>query len=77
MVMIRLHRMGKKKQPQYCIVATNKETARDGAFLEKVGFYYPKAKKDNLVLNRDAFDAWVKKGAQVSQTVSQIVKAAK
>lgn len=78
MVKIRLQRMGAKKAPQYVIVATTEGSKRDGNFFEKLGFYYPKAVKatDKVKLNKDAFDTWVKKGAQVSLTVSQIVKAA-
>ncbi len=77
MVKIRLQRMGSKKKPQYCIVAADKDRARNGAFLEKLGFFYPKAAKDNLVLNKDAYQAWIAKGAQPSVTVSQLVKTIK
>ena len=78
MVKIRLQRMGAKKNPQYVIVAANETSARNGKFFEKIGFYYPKAvnSKDKLKLDAAKFDAWIKKGAQMSLTVSQIVKAA-
>ena len=79
MVKIRLHRTGAKKKPQFVIVATNESAARDGKFFEKIGFYYPKAVKsaDKLKIDMVRFEAWKKNGAQVSQTVEQIVKAAK
>lgn len=79
MVKIRLQRLGAKKRPQYMIVATTESNARDGKFFEKLGYYYPKATKaaEKLQLNKDAFDAWIKKGAQMSLTVEQVVKAAK
>jgi small subunit ribosomal protein S16 len=77
MVKIRLQRLGAKKRPQYCIVATNEMNKRDGKHFEKLGFYYPKAEKDadKLKLDFTAYAAWVQKGAQVSTTVAQIVKA--
>ena len=70
--------MGAKKRPQFLIVAANESACRDGKYFEKLGFYYPKALKasDKIKLDQPAFDAWIKKGAQMSLTVSQIVKAA-
>ena len=77
MVKIRLQRLGAKKRPQYVIVATNETACRDGKFFEKLGFYYPKAEKaaDKLKIDMAKFDSWKQKGAQVSLTVEQIVKA--
>ena len=79
MVKIRLQRLGAKKRPQFLIVAANETAKRDGKCFEKLGFYYPKAAKtaDKLKLDQVKYDAWVAKGAQVSLTVAQIVKAAK
>ncbi len=70
--------MGAKKRPQYMIVATNETACRDGKFFEKLGYYYPKAEKatDKLKLEADKYQAWIAKGAQVSTTVEQVVKAA-
>jgi small subunit ribosomal protein S16 len=79
MVKVRLQRMGSKKNPQYVIVAANDKSSRDGKFFEKIGFYYPKAKeaKDKLKIDLAKFESWKAKGAQVSLTIEQIVKAAK
>ncbi|NDF15003.1 30S ribosomal protein S16 [bacterium] len=79
MVKIRLQRMGAKKNPQYVIVAANETSARNGKFFEKIGFYYPKAAtaKEKLRLDQAKFDAWIQKGARLSLTVEQVVKAAK
>lgn len=79
MVKIRLSRMGAKKNPQYVIVAANEAACRDGKYFEKIGFYFPKAKetKDKLKIDFDKFDAWKKKGAQVTSTVAQLVQAAR
>lgn len=78
MVKIRLQRMGAKKRPQYTIVAANETSARNGKFFEKIGFYYPKAEKaaDKLKIDMAKYEGWIKKGAQVSLTIQQIVKAA-
>lgn len=79
MVKIRLQRMGAKKNPQFVIVAANETAARNGKFFDKIGYYYPKAAnaKDKLRLDQAKFDAWVQKGAQLTLTVEQVVKAAK
>jgi small subunit ribosomal protein S16 len=79
MVKIRLQRMGSKKNPQYVIVAANETSSRDGKFFEKIGFYYPKAKenKDKVKIDLAKFESWKAKGAQVSLTIEQIVRAAK
>jgi small subunit ribosomal protein S16 len=78
MVKIRLQRLGAKKRPQYTIVATNETACRDGKFFEKIGFYYPKADKaaDKVKIDMAKYEGWIAKGAQVSQTIAQIVKAA-
>ena len=75
-VTIRLSRQGAKKNPQYLIVAVDSAKKRDGAYLEKLGHYYPKAKaaKDKIKVNVEAVKTWQSKGAQVSQTVGQLLK---
>lgn len=75
-VKIRLHRQGAKKQPQYLIVATKSASKRDGEYLERLGHYFPKAKdtKDKIKINLEAVNAWKQKGAQVTQTVGQLLK---
>ena len=75
-VTIRLSRQGAKKNPQYLIVAVDSAKKRDGAYLESLGHYYPKAveAKDKIKANQEAIQAWMAKGAQVSQTVGQLLK---
>ncbi len=75
-VTIRLHRQGAKKHPQYLVVAVDSAKKRDGAYLEKLGHYYPKAATaaEKVKLNADAIKAWRAKGAQVSETVGQLIK---
>lgn len=75
-VTIRLSRQGAKKNPQYLIVAVDSQKKRDGAHLEALGHYYPKAKNeaDKVKVNADAVQAWRAKGAQLSQTVGQLLR---
>ena len=75
-VTIRLSRQGAKKHPQYLIVAVDKNSKRDGAYLANLGHYYPKAKdaKDKIKVNLEAVRTWQANGAQVSQTVGQLLK---
>lgn len=76
-VKIRLSRHGAKKEPIYFVVASDTNQPRDGRFLEKLGQYMPKAKepKDKLKVDMAALNAWKAKGAQVSQTVGQLIKS--
>jgi small subunit ribosomal protein S16 len=75
-VTIRLSRQGAKKNPQYLVVAVDSAKKRDGMYLANLGHYYPKAKeaKDKVKVNLEEVNAWRAKGAQVSQTVGQLLK---
>ena len=75
-VTIRLQRQGAKKNPQYLVVALDSAKKRDGAYLENLGHYYPKAKTnaEKVKFNVEAIKAWQAKGAQLSQTVGQLLK---
>ncbi|MGL4677351.1 MAG: 30S ribosomal protein S16 [Brevinema sp.] len=70
---IRLMRLGKKKAPYYRVVVTNSRNARDGAYIENLGTYRPIEEKDQVLINVERFDEWVKKGAIPSLTVKQLV----
>lgn len=76
MVTIRLALHGVKKRPFYQIVVTNSRNARNGAFIERVGFLNPMAsgKDKNMNLNLDRIFYWIKRGATLSKRVSVIVK---
>jgi small subunit ribosomal protein S16 len=76
-VTVRLSRQGAKKNPQYLIVAVDSAKKRDGAYLQNLGHYYPKAKeaKDKIKVDIEAINAWKVKGAQFSQTVGQLLKS--
>jgi small subunit ribosomal protein S16 len=71
--MIRLARMGARKQPYYRVVVIDKERARNGRALEIVGLYNPRTSPATVELKRDRIEHWVSKGAQVSDTVSKLM----
>jgi small subunit ribosomal protein S16 len=75
-VTIRLSRQGAKKHPQYLIVAVDSAKKRDGAHLAHLGHYFPKAKsaKEKIKADVEGIKAWQAKGAQLSQTVGQLLK---
>jgi small subunit ribosomal protein S16 len=75
MVVIRLARAG-AKDAFYHIVAADKRNRRDGRFIERLGFYdpAPRGKAIGCRIDLEKVDQWVKNGAQVSDTVSSLVK---
>jgi small subunit ribosomal protein S16 len=73
---LRLTRRGAKKKPFYRIVATDSRNPRDGRFLEVLGTYDPLKTEDNIKVDADKAMAWIKKGAQPSQTVASLLKKA-
>jgi small subunit ribosomal protein S16 len=76
MVVIRLARGGAKKRPFFNLVVTDSRNARDGRFIERVGFYNPMAPagRESLRISLDRLNHWQGQGAQVSDTVARLVK---
>jgi len=72
-LMIRLARMGARKQPYYRVVVIDKERARNGRALEVVGLYNPRTNPATVDLKRERIDHWVSKGAQVSDRVGKLM----
>ena len=79
MVVIRLSRSGAKKNPYYFITVADSRNARDGAFIERLGFYNPSAKgqEETLRIDIEKVEEWVSKGAQVSERVKRLIKDSK
>jgi small subunit ribosomal protein S16 len=79
MVTIRLARGGAKKRPFYSVVVADSRRARDGRFIEKVGFFNPIAagQEEKLRIDIDRVEHWVGVGAQMSDRVAKLVKDAK
>ena len=71
--MIRLARIGARKQPYYRVVVIDKESARNGRSVEVVGLYNPRTSPATIDLKRDRIDHWVSKGAQLSDTVRRLL----
>ncbi len=76
MLMIRLARVGARKQPHYRIVVIDKERARDGRSVEVVGTYNPRTNPLSLELKRDRVQHWLSKGAKMSETVTRLWRTA-
>ncbi len=76
-VTIRMSRHGAKKKPFYRIVVSDRRFPRDGRYIEQVGTFDPNAKSGAVKLDQGKIDAWVKKGAKPSQTVSELIKKVK
>jgi len=76
MVRIRLRRIGLKGQPTYRIVAADKESPRDGRFLEILGFYNPRTQPATIHVKEDRVFHWMKNGALPTESVEQVFKSA-
>ena len=79
MVKIRLTRGGAKKRPFYHIIVTDSRSARDGRNIERLGYYNPiAAGNDKAVeLNTERLKFWIGQGAQMTDKVANLAKAAK
>ena len=73
-VKIRLARHGSKKKPVYRIVVAHSESPRDGRFIEQVGLYDPTRSPTLIQFQAEKLAAWLKKGAQPTQTVAQLIR---
>jgi small subunit ribosomal protein S16 len=76
MVRIRLRRVGAKGQPSYRVVAADKESPRDGRFIEILGFYNPRTDPSTIQLKEDRIYDWIAKGAQPSDSAERVLKSA-
>ncbi len=74
MVRIRFRRMGLRGQPSYRIVAADKESPRDGRFLEILGFYNPRTDPATLDIKEDRVYHWMGNGALPTESVGQVFK---
>ena len=74
MVKIRLRRMGAKKAPFYRIVVADSRYPRDGRFIEEIGIYNPTTDPAELKVDVERAQAWIKTGAQPTETVRDLLK---
>lgn len=76
MVVIRLARGGAKKRPFFNLVVAESKRPRDGRFIERIGFYNPKAPENEIKfrVETERLAYWQSKGAQLSDTAKRLVK---
>ncbi|MDO4435512.1 MAG: 30S ribosomal protein S16 [Cardiobacteriaceae bacterium] len=76
MLAIRLARGGSKKRPFYHIVATDSRNARDGRFIENLGFFNPspRGQEEEVRIDLDRYNYWISVGGQASDRVKSLVK---
>jgi small subunit ribosomal protein S16 len=79
MVTIRLSRGGSKKRPFYHLTVTDSRNARDGRFIERVGFFNPVAQgqAERLRVDLERVDHWIGLGAKASDRVQRLIKDAR
>jgi len=79
MVVIRMARGGAKNRPFYNIVVADSRMPRDGRFIERIGFYNPKAPEgdESFRIALDRVEHWVSQGAQPSDAVKKLIKRGK
>ncbi len=71
-VKIRLTRMGAKKSPFYRIVATDSRKARDGQYIEQIGYYNPVTEPADVKIDAEIAKKWLACGAQPTDTVRDL-----
>ena len=79
MVIVRLAKSGAKKNPYYFITVADSRKPRDGAFIERLGFFNPSAKgsEERMRFNIERLDHWIGQGAQLSDKVKELAKDAR
>ena len=73
-VKLRLTRIGKTKQPQYRIVASDSRSPRDGRFIEIVGHYNPRQEPSALTVDNAKAVKWLQEGAQPTERVKKLLE---
>ena len=76
MVKIRLRRMGAKKAPFYRVVVADSRSPRDGRCIEEIGTYNPLTEPATVSIDVEKAQAWIKNGAQPTDTVRTLLKNA-
>ena len=76
MLKIRLRRIGAKKAPFYRVVVAESHYARDGRFVEEIGTYNPLVDPEEVKIDLEKANEWIRKGAQPTDTVKAVLKKA-
>lgn len=75
-VKMRLKRMGQKREAIYRIVVADARSPRDGKFIEEIGTYNPNTDPSQFKVNEELAKKWLANGAQPTEVVGKILKAA-
>jgi small subunit ribosomal protein S16 len=73
-VKIRLRRIGSKKNPFYRIVVADSRRARDGRFIEEIGYYNPLTEPKTVKIDNEKAISWMGNGAKPTDTVDRLFK---
>lgn len=73
-VRIRLSRCGARNQPFFRVVVADWRKPRDGKIIESIGTYRPRDKDNKVSIKKDRLEYWLKNGARLTQTVSELVR---
>ena len=76
MVKIRLKRMGAHKKPFYRVVVADSRNARNGKFIEELGYYNPLTNPADIKIDLEKAEKWIAQGAQPTDTVRELLKKA-
>jgi small subunit ribosomal protein S16 len=71
---MRLTRVGKKKQPSYRIVVMDSRSPRDGAYIDRVGFYNPRTDPPTIEVDTEKASKWLQNGVQPSDAVRHMLR---
>ena len=77
MIAIRLKQMGTKNLKKWRVIVTDSQAPRNGWFLEEIGSYNSLKNPPEVQVKVDRYEAWVKKGAQPTDTVRSLMKKLK
>ena len=75
-VKIRLRRIGQKKRPFYRVIVADSRAPRNGRFIEEIGYYDPNQEPSSIKIDAEAAKKWLATGAQPTETVGRLLKAA-
>ncbi|MDP8943842.1 MAG: 30S ribosomal protein S16 [Actinomycetota bacterium] len=75
-VRVRLTRVGGRKNPHWRVVVADQRSPRDGRVIEILGRYNPRREPSEIVLDRERLDHWIARGAQPTNTVKNLMRAA-
>lgn len=77
MVKIRLQRFGAKGAPFYHVVVADSRSPRDGKIIEQIGTYNPMKNPEEINLDNQKVEKWIKNGAKPTDTVKALIEKAK